>query len=202
MARIETAVDLRALYGEPGERSVKKVLDRLDLHCRRYIALSPFVLISSQGADGLGDVTPRGDHPGFVAVENDRSLLMPDRPGNNRLDALMNILANPSVGMLFMVPGIDETLRVSGRAEIRTDPSLLAQFEMAGKLPKSVLRIAVAEAYLHCAKALMRSRLWDPAARVERSTLPSLGEMIKDQINWPTAETQTEMIARFEKTPY
>lgn len=202
MSRIDSVEQLRALYGEPGERSVKKVLDRLDPHCRHFIALSPFVLLASQGADGHGDVTPRGDRPGFVAVDDDRTLLLPDRPGNNRLDALSNVIANPSVGLLFMVPGVDETLRVAGRAEIRTDPSLLARFEVSGKLPKSVLRITVVEAYLHCAKALMRSRLWDPAAQVDRSVLPSLGEMIKDQIDWPTAESQADMLARFERSLY
>jgi PPOX class probable FMN-dependent enzyme len=179
-----------------------KQLDRLDPHCLRFIALSPFVLLSTTGANGLGDVTPRGDRPGFVVAPDDRTLLLPDRPGNNRLDSLQNILDNPGVGLLFLVPGVDETLRVNGRAEIHEDPELLAQFAVDGRLPKTVLRIAVAEAYLHCAKALMRSSLWDPAARIERSSLPSMGQMMKDQIGVTTAETQAEMVDRYRQTLY
>jgi PPOX class probable FMN-dependent enzyme len=191
---------LRALYGTPNPRSVAKQLDRLDPHARRFVALSPFVLLSTTGPDGLGDVTPRGDAPGFVAVEDERTLLIPDRPGNNRLDSLVNILRHPGVGLLFLVPGVDETLRVAGTAEIRTDADLLARFVVDGKAPKTVLRVAVRESYLHCGKAFMRSRLWDPAAQVDRAALPSMGEMLRDQIGWATAETQAEMLERYRQT--
>jgi PPOX class probable FMN-dependent enzyme len=202
LSHIIDVASLRALYGPVGERSARKQLDRLDRHCRRFVELSPFVLLSSTGPDGLGDVTPRGDAPGFVAIEDDRTLLIPDRPGNNRLDSLTNIVERPGVGLLFLVPGVDETLRVNGTAEIHADPSLLARFAVDGKLPRTVLKIAVREAYLHCAKAFMRSRLWDPAARIDRSTLPSMGEMLRDQLSLSEGETQAEMLRRYEATLY
>lgn len=200
--RIETRDDLRALYGAPGARSALKQLPALDAHCRRFVALSPFVLLATSGTDGLSDVTPRGDAPGFVGVEDERTLLLPDRPGNNRLDSLLNILDRPGVGLLFVVPGVDETLRVNGIAEIRTDEALLDRFAVDGRRPKTVLRIAVREAYLHCAKAFMRSRLWDPAAQVDRATLPSMGEMLRDQLRLDHAESQGEMVERYRATLY
>jgi len=202
MSRITSVDSLRALYGPTRERSAKKQLDRLDAHCRRLIGLSPFMVLATTGPDGLGDVTPRGDAPGFVTVEDDRTLLIPDRPGNNRLDSLTNILAHPGIGLLFLIPGMDETLRVNGTAEILDDADLTARFVIAGKHPKTVLRVAVREAYLHCAKALMRSRLWDPAVQIDRSTLPSMGEMMRDQIGLATAETQAEMLERYRATLY
>ncbi|WP_075216998.1 pyridoxamine 5'-phosphate oxidase family protein [Mongoliimonas terrestris] len=200
--KIDSPEALRALYGAPGERSARKQLVALDPHCRRFVALSPFVLLATSGADGLCDVTPRGDAPGFVAVADDRTLLMPDWPGNNRLDSLMNILDRPGVGLLFVIPGVDETLRVNGTAEILVDPALLQRFAADGRAPKTVLRIEVREAYLHCAKAFMRSRLWDPAAQVDRSSLPSMGQMLKDQLNLEHGESQAEMIERYRATLY
>ncbi|WP_237154555.1 pyridoxamine 5'-phosphate oxidase family protein [Oryzibacter oryziterrae] len=202
MSAIRDTASLRALYGDARERSRRKVLPALDRHARRFIELSPFCLLSTHGADGLGDVTPRGDAPGFVAVADDRTLLLPDRAGNNRLDSLLNILDNPGVGLLFMVPGVDETLRINGHATIETDPDLLARFEVAGKLPKTVLVIAVAEVYLHCAKALMRSHLWSAENRVDRAILPSMGEMMRDQLGLDQAETQAEMLERYRATLY
>ena len=137
--------------------------------------------LATTGVDGLGDVTPRGGEPGQVRVENDNSVLLPDWPGNNRLDSLENIIDCPGVGLLFLIPGVKETLRVNGKAEIITDDDVRQLFEMRGKLPRSVIRIAVEEVYLHCAKALMRSHLWDDAARIERSELPTMNQMIRDQ---------------------
>ena len=202
MAVIADLSHLQGLYGPAGERSRLKQLDRLDPHCRNFIALSPFLVLATFGADGLGDVTPRGDQPGFVGVEDDRTLLLPDRPGNNRLDSLQNILTNPGVGLLFLIPGVDETLRVNGTAEIRDDADLLARFDVAGRLPRTVLRIRVREAYLHCAKALMRSSLWSPAQQIDRASLPSMGQMLKDQLGWATAETQDEMVTRYKSALY
>lgn len=203
MSRIETLADLRAVYRPANGRSVAKVIPSIDAHCRRFISLSPFLLLATGGADGTSDVSPRGDAPGFVAVEDETTLLLPDRPGNNRLDSLENIIARPGVGLLFMIPGVDETLRVNGSAEIRTDPALKARFEVSGKQPLSVIRIQVTEAYLHCAKALMRSELWSTQAQVSRSVLPTMGEMLADHTSGAfKAESQEEMLRRYREVLY
>lgn len=182
MARITTLEDLRTLYKPPMERAVRKQLPALDRHCRRFIELSPFVVVSSTGADGRGDVSPRGEGAGFVAVLDDVTIAIPDRPGNNRLDTLTNVIANPQVGLMFMIPGVNEVLRVNGSAELRDDPDLTGRFVVQERAPKLVILVHVSEAYLHCPKALMRSSLWDSSAQVERSVLPSLSEMLRDQI--------------------
>jgi PPOX class probable FMN-dependent enzyme len=205
MTRVTDIDALRALYGTVRERSRRKQLDRLDPHAKHIISLAPFVVIATAGRDGLGDATPRGDAPGFVTVEDDRTLLLPDRPGNNRLDTLQNLIERPGIGLLFLIPGMDETLRVNGTAEILADPALNARFTVDGKLPKTVLRITVREVYIHCAKALMRSRLWDPAAQIDRSIFPSMGEMMRDQIGvveGVKTETQSEMVERYKQTLY
>lgn len=203
MAHIDSLEALRTVYKPANPRSVAKVIPVLDGHCRRFIALSPFLLLATGGPDGTSDVSPRGDGPGFVKVADDTTLLLPDRPGNNRLDSLENIIARPGIGLLFMVPGVDETLRVNGTAEIRTDPDLLADFAVGGKLPLSVIRITVKEAYLHCAKALMRSHLWSREAQVERSVLPTMGEMLQDHTSGAfKAETQEEMLKRYREVLY
>src|SRR4051794_12591215 len=172
---------LRGYYPEPSERAQLKTLHKLDAHCRTFIGLSPFVCLGSAGAAGM-DVSPRGDRPGFVHVLDEVTIAVPDWPGNNRLDSLSNIVSNPAVGLLFLIPGVDETLRVNGTAEISTDPDLLAGWEVDNKRPRSALVIAVAEAFLHCGKALIRSRLWSSDYKINRSELPSLGRMLKDQI--------------------
>lgn len=172
---------LRECYTDPpSERAVKKTQHALDEHMRKFIALSPFVCLGSSSADGA-DVTPRGDQPGFVHVLDDTTLLIPDWPGNNRLDTLMNIEANPQVGLLFLIPGFTESLRVNGVAETSLDPVLVERWTVNGKHPRSVLRVSVREAFLHCGKAILRSKLWDESARVDRSALPSYGQMLKDQ---------------------
>ena len=182
MARIETLEQLRALYRPPMERAVLKELKHLDRHHKRFVALSPFLAISSTGSDGRGDVSPRGEHPGFVHAIDDQRLAIPDRPGNNRLDTISNIVANPSVGLMFMIPGVNEILRVNGEAELRDDEDLKARFVVAERPPKLVILVHVRQAYLHCPKALMRSALWEERTKVARTVLPSLGEMIADQI--------------------
>jgi PPOX class probable FMN-dependent enzyme len=179
---IQNKTVLRARYGAPSERSVKKQLARLDRHCRNFIALSPFLVIATAGDDGLADASPRGDAPGFVAVLDDTTLLIPDRLGNNRVDSLGNLVENPAIGLLFFVPGINETLRVNGRARITTDAALLAPLAAQGKAPRSGIIVEIKEAYLQCAKALIRSKLWDPASRIERGAFPSLGKILVDQI--------------------
>ena len=172
---IETVEELRSSYGEPSERAVKKSLDRLDRHCRRFIELSPFVVLASAGADGRVDCSPRGDPAGFVAVLDERTILLPDRRGNNRADSLTNVLENPNVGMLFLIPGVDETLRLNGRARLTTDPARLEPLAVNGRVPRSGLVVEVEEAFLQCTKALVRSRLWADETRVDRkAALPSV----------------------------
>ena len=173
---------LRAIYREPNERAALKVLDHLDDHCRNFIALSPFLVLSTASAQGATDASPRGDPPGFVAVPDERTLLIPDRPGNNQIDSLRNLAEQPHVGLLFFVPGMNETLRVKGTAEIVTDAAVLAPLAVGARVPVSALRVTVGEAFLHCGRALIRSRLWDPAARIERSAFPTYGQVLADQI--------------------
>ncbi len=193
---------LRSVYKPANPRSVAKQLQRLDRHCRRFVELSPFLILGSSGPAGQ-DVSPRGGPPGFVKARDAETLLIPDFPGNNRLDSLENLLENDSIGLLFLVPGVDETLRVNGRASIETDPALRALATVDGRLPITILRVRVEQVYLHCGKALMRSALWDPASRIERSTLPSMGEMLKEQIDSDKpAETQAEMLVRYRETLY
>ena len=186
---IGTAEELRSRYGEPSRRAVGKTLDRLDRHCRRFIELSPFVVLASAAADGRVDCSPRGDPAGFVAVLDDRTVLLPDRLGNNRVDSLSNVLENPYVGMLFMIPGVDETLRLNGRASLTTDPSRLEPLSVRGRTPRSGLLVEVEEVFLQCTKALVRSRLWAEESQVDRkAALPSFGQMLADHIGVPDTE--------------
>ncbi|WP_018260529.1 pyridoxamine 5'-phosphate oxidase family protein [Methylobacterium sp. WSM2598] len=173
---------IRRHYGEPSPRAVNKQLARLDAHARAFIALSPFLVIASADAAGRGDATPRGDAPGFVAAPDDATLVIPDRPGNRRVDTMLNVAENPQVGLLFLVPGIDEMLRVNGRARLTTDPALLAPLAVAGRAPVAGLIVAVEEVFFHCGKAAMRAQLWAPEARVERARFPTLGCILADQI--------------------
>jgi PPOX class probable FMN-dependent enzyme len=178
----ETQADFRTLYAAPSDLSVKKSLKRLDGHCRRFIELSPFVCIGTAGPDGPADISPRGDAPGFVRVLDPNTLLIPDRLGNNRLDTLGNVVANPQVGLLFLVPGIDETLRVNGRGRIVTGGKVLEEMRANGKVPTTALLIAIEEAFLQCAKALVRSKLWHESAKIPRNAYPTLGKILADQI--------------------
>jgi PPOX class probable FMN-dependent enzyme len=175
---ITTPEDLHALYGEPSQNAVVKELDRIIPEYRAFIEASPFLSIASAGPDGL-DCTPRGDAPGFVRVVDEHTLLIPDRRGNNRVDTLENILHDPRVGLLFLIPGCGETIRVNGRAAISVAPELLASFAVDGQAPRSVMIVTVERVYFQCAKAIMRSQLWDPSRHVERSALPSPGRILK-----------------------
>jgi PPOX class probable FMN-dependent enzyme len=196
-----TLDDLSVHYDAPRERSVAKALPRLDGHMTRFIEMSPFCVLATVGGDGTVDVSPRGGAAGFVRVAGPNLLLMPDRPGNNRLDSFRNLLSGSGeVSLIFFVPGIDETTRVAGRAGLTAEPALLADMTELGKPARAVLRIEVREAMFHCAKALMRSKLWDPAAQVDRGVLPSLGEMIHEQTGVGASETQAEMLARYAST--
>lgn len=196
--------DLRALYDPVRERSVAKQLPALDAHATRFVALSPFVVVATGGVDGM-DASPRGGAPGFVKVPDAQTLLIPDSPGNNRLDTLQNILHTPQVGLLLLVPGVDETLRVNGTAVLSVDESDRALCEDARRVPRLVIRVSVQACYLHCAKALMRSELWDPAHHQPRSCMPSMGEMLRDQVAHRVTpgtafENQEQMLARYRET--
>lgn len=184
MEFIATREALRAIYKtpEPTAGSIRKELPRLDGHCRSFIGRSPFVLIGSSDGAGNADVTPKGDRPGFAAILDDNTIAIPDRPGNNRLDTLENIVANPAVGLLFLIPGMNETLRVNGEARITIDQALREQLAVDGKLPLSVVVVRVKAAYMHCAKAFMRSQLWQPESWPERQSLPTLGAILRDQL--------------------
>jgi len=177
--RITDVETLQKLYGAPSGAAVEKEIDYLHPHYQKLIAASPFFVFATGGPGGM-DASPRGDAPGFVAVEDERTLLIPDRRGNNRTDSLRNIIANPRVALLFLIPGVGETLRVNGRAEIRTDPALLERFIVEGKLPRSVIVVRVETVFFQCARAIFRSKLWEPARYVERASLPSLGTIVSD----------------------
>lgn len=179
---------IRAHYGEPSHLAKAKQLDRLDQHCRAFIELSPFVVIATTDANGRTDASPRGDAPGFVAVTDDRTLLVPDRTGNKRVDTMLNVATTGSVGLLFMVPGINETLRVNGSARVIVEPAVLTQLAANGKLPKSALVITVEEVFFQCGKALIRSDLWNPNRHVARENFPSLATILADQIQGANAE--------------
>ena len=202
---ITTLEALRALYDPVRERSAKKELPQLDVHATRFIGFSPLVVLSSAGANGALDASPRGGEPGFVKVLDPQTLLIPDAPGNNRLDTLENIVQTGQIGLLFLVPGMDETLRVNGRALLTTDEADRERCTDARRVPKLVIRVAVQASYLHCAKALMRSSLWDASRQVERSVMPSMGEILRDQIGDRLStdapvETQAQMLERYRQT--
>jgi len=195
---IENPAALREFYAAPKERAVKKQIPFLDVHGRNFIALSPFLVLATSDRDHNMDASPRGGEPGFVKVNESGELLIPDAPGNNRLDSFENIVATGKVGLLFLIPGVDETLRVNGTAVLSTSPEDIRTCTTERRAPKLVLRVKVQAAYLHCAKAFMRSGLWDPASLVERSALPTLGQMLNDQTGLQLpSETQEEMAKRY-----
>lgn len=182
MQFIETRDELRAVYRLPSENAVRKQLPMLDAHARKFLARCPFVLIGSQDAGGNADVTPKGDLPGFVNVLDDVTIAIPDRPGNNRLDTFENVIENPSVGLLFVIPGMNETIRINGEARITVDDDLRAQLGVNDRPALSVLIVRIHEVFLHCAKAFMRSELWKPESWPDRAEMPTLGEIIRDQL--------------------
>jgi PPOX class probable FMN-dependent enzyme len=186
---------LREHYGTVHALAERKVLARLDRHCTDFIALSPFLVLATVDAEGRVDASPRGDAPGFVRVLDRESLLLPDRVGNNRVDSYGNVVASPGVGMIFFVPGIEETLRVNGKARVVTDASMLEASVAQGKLPRAGLLITVEEAFFHCAKALKRAKLWDAGRQVARSSFPSLGQIMADHTGQCSAEEADTKIA-------
>ena len=178
---IRSEAELRSYFPPTHDIAIKKVLDHIDEHARSYIKRSPFICIGTQSADGTADVSPRGDPAGFVHILDERTLLIPDRPGNNRLDTLSNILSCPNVGILFIVPGFEDTLRINGTAQVTCDPKLLEASVVHGNLPKVGIVVTVNEVFLHCAKAFRRSKLWNVDSQQDRSELPSLVNIVLDQ---------------------
>jgi uncharacterized protein len=177
-ATITSLAELEALYGEINPVSLRKELPRLTPEYRRMVEAAPFCAVATTGPGGL-DCSPRGDGPGFVHVLDERTVALPDRRGNNRLDTLRNVVVDPKIALLFMIPGVNETLRINGRAVLSVAPDLIGRFAVAGTLPKSVIVVSIDSVYFQCARALIRSGLWDPATRVERHTLPTAGQMTK-----------------------
>jgi hypothetical protein len=175
---VTSAARLAELYDPPTERVVHKVIDRLDTYCRALIAASPFLVMGTCNRSGALDCSPRGDRPGFVRVADDQTLLIPDRRGNNRIDSIRNLLESPAVGLFFLVPGVNETLRVNGSAVVSADPELTGPFAVDGRPPKTVIVVTVREAFMQCGRALLRSGLWDPAGHVRREALPSMGTIL------------------------
>jgi PPOX class probable FMN-dependent enzyme len=176
--KLITSLDqLRALYGEPTDVSIAKEIDHVSDHYRAFIEAAPFFALATVGPEGL-DCSPRGDVPGFVRIADPKTLLVPDRRGNNRIDSLRNIMRDPHVALLFLIPGIGETIRVIGRATLSIDPDLLASFTVNGKAPNCVIVVAVEHVFYQCTKAIVRSQLWDPARHVDRKTLPTAGTIL------------------------
>ncbi len=180
--QITEIAELERIYDTAAPSSIAKVTDHIHPVYRPFIEAAPFAVLATSGCAGL-DVSPRGDPAGFIHIENNRTLLLPDRRGNNRIDSLRNILHDPHVALLFLIPGIGETLRVNGSAEISIEPELLTRFAVAGKLPRSILRIRVSRVFFQCSRAIIRSRLWDPSIQIERHLLPSTGNILREVSN-------------------
>ncbi|MCK5363286.1 MAG: pyridoxamine 5'-phosphate oxidase family protein [Gammaproteobacteria bacterium] len=176
--RVTSTEQLESIYGDPPPTSLLKEIDYISEHYRAFIEKAPFVTVATCGPQGL-DCSPRGDPPGFVRVADEKTLMIPDRRGNNRIDSMRNLVRDPRISLLFLIPGINETLRINGRAEIVIDPDICASFAMQGKLPRSVLVVTVDRIYFQCQKALVRSRLWDVEAQIPRSELPSTGKILE-----------------------
>lgn len=179
---------LRAHFGQMSDMVARKVLPRLDGHARAFITLSPFLVVATADGEGGADASPRGDAPGFVQMLDDTTLLLPDRPGNRRVDSFSNVVRHPGVGLIFFVPGIAETLRVNGDARIVTETTALEKLAAQGKIPLTGLQVSIREVFFHCGKAVMRSKLWDASQQVDRSSFPSLGRIIADQTSLMSAE--------------
>ncbi len=194
MSVIGSEEELRAKFGPAHDLSMVKSRPALDRFSRQFISLSPFVVISTADANGRADMSPRGDPPGFVRIVDDKTVLVPDRPGNNRLDTMSNIVANPNVACLFFIPGFEDTLRLNGKARITDDPALLADCAVNGKAPKVGILITVEEVFIHCAKALKRSKLWGTEYRQDRAQMPSIARIIMEQ----TCETGVDEAAARE----
>ena len=201
--RITSIEQLESVYGEPAAQSLAKEIPYISEHYRAFIEKAPFVTVATAGPEGL-DCSPRGDPPGFVRVVDERTLMLPDRRGNNRIDSMRNLVRDPRISLLFLIPGVNETLRINGRAEIVIDADLCASFSIKGKLPRSVLVVTVERVYFQCQKALVRSRLWDMEAQIARTELPSTGKMLAglSENEFDAEEYDRNYPAHLEKTIY
>ncbi len=186
--------ELRGNYGEPMDIAIMKQLGKLDAHCKDFISRSPFLCIGTSAADGKTDVSPRGDPPGFVQILDDNTIFIPDRPGNNRLDTMSNIVANPDVGLLFLIPGFEDALRVNGKAKLVKDEKILERCAVNRKVPTMGIMVEINEAYLHCAKAVRRSKLWKAESQQDRKEMPTLAQMILEQVATPEKQPTEEEI--------
>lgn len=195
---VKSIEELREKVGEPSELARKKQIPAIDAHCRAFIAQAPFVLVATASAAGQCDVSPKGDAPGFVQVLDDHRVFVPDRPGNRRFDGMRNILENPHVGLIFLIPGREETLRLNGRAYIVRDPVLLERATAMGKRPDAGIGVAVEEVFLHCAKAFKRSKLWQPASWPDAAAVPSMAKMLLDQAK-PEGMTLEDLEKRLQQ---
>jgi len=202
MDYITSKDQLRAAFDDVHDVAVRKELRLIDEHARRFIARSPFVFVGSQDGKGAADVSPKGDMPGFVKVLDDTTLALPDRPGNNRLDTWENIIENPAVGMIFVIPGMNETLRINGEARLTLDPELCAKLHVNNRPALAVMVVKVRQVYMHCAKAFIRSRLWAPDSWPARSDMPTLGEILKDhaELSATAEEFDTVLDAAYKKS--
>lgn len=200
---VTTLDQLESIYGEPNPRSLIKEIDCISDHYRAFIEKAPFVTVATCGPEGL-DCSPRGDPPGFVRVVDASTLMIPDRRGNNRIDSMRNLVRDPRISLLFLIPGVNETLRINGRATINIDPDLCASFEMQGKSPRSVLVVTVERIYFQCQKALVRSRLWDVEAQIPRTELPSTGTILEalSESDFDGADFDRGYPEHLEKTIY
>ncbi len=200
---ITTKEDLKLHYGDVSPRAAATEQTKLDQHFRHFISLSPFIVIATADKNGKSDASPKGDAPGFVEVIDDKTLLIPDRPGNNRTDSLLNILENPEVGLIFFIPGLRETMRINGSCEILKDQEVLADLSAHNKPPLSAIKVTVREAYMHCGKAVIRAKLWDDNYKIDRSDFPSLGKTLSDQIgNMDTDQADQSIEDAYKKTLY
>ena len=203
--QITTEEELQALIGTPSELASRKVIASLDDHCRTFIAQSPFIILSTSSSSGKCDASPRGDAPGFIQVLDEKHLLIPERPGNRRTDSMRNILANPHVGLLLIIPGLEETLRINGKACLVRDPSLLERMAVNGRTPLVGIGVEVEECFLHCAKAIKRSGLWTPETWPAADSLPSPAHMLADHARIPGVtfhEVSTQLKKSYTKRLY
>lgn len=196
---IKNESQLREIYGYPNGRAQDKVMPALDKHSRHFISSAPFLVLSTISAEGRMDASPRGGEKGFVHLRDDNTLLIPDSKGNNRVDSMTNIVETGRVGLLFLIPGVDETLRVNGTAQISTDPDILAAFPAENQPPLTCLVVQIEEVFLHCAKAFMRSKLWEADSQIDPNEFPSIGQMLKDQLGSKIeAESREAMRERYK----